>query len=265
MNLEPLPELMRDPHAAERGNLFHDILGRFVQRGHDPDAGDAEAEILAIARERFDEEMLPPDIEAVWWPRAEALCANFIAWERERGPRVATRHAEIGGAYDFTDLATTLRGRADRVDVMTDGSTEILDFKTGTTPSVSQARALLAPQLPLEGAMAKLGAFADAGTASAISDLVYVRLRERTLYEDHLASDGGRKGEPVDPDALSDEALAKFRGLVANFRNAATPFRSRTRPFVAGDFSGAYDHLARAQEWSIGVDENGDGGEGSAA
>lgn len=265
MNLEPLPELMRDPHAAERGNLFHDILGRFVQRGHDPDAGDAEAEILAIARERFDEEMLPPDIEAVWWPRAEALCANFIAWERERGPRVAARHAEIGGAYDFTDLATTLRGRADRVDVMTDGSTEILDFKTGTTPSVSQARALLAPQLPLEGAMAKLGAFADAGTASAISDLVYVRLRERTLYEDHLASDGGRKGEPVDPDALSDEALAKFRGLVANFRNEATPFRSRTRPFVAGDFSGAYDHLARAQEWSIGADEGGDGADGGAA
>ena len=62
-----------------------------------------------------------------------------------------------------------------------------------------------------------------------------------------------------------DEALAKFRGLVANFRDAATPFRSRTRPFVAGDFSGAYDHLARAQEWSIGGDEGGDGGEGSPA
>ncbi|MEF2550736.1 double-strand break repair protein AddB [Aurantimonas sp. A2-1-M11] len=265
MNLEPLPELMRDPHAIERGNLFHDILGRFVQRGHDPEAPDAGDEILAIARERFDEEMLPPDIEAVWWPRAESLCANFVAWERERGPRIAKRHAEISGTHDFDDLGTTLRGRADRVDLMADGSTEILDFKTGTTPSLSQARALLAPQLPLEGAMAKLGAFADAGTASAISDLVYVRLRERTLYEDRLASDGGRKGEPVDPDALSDEALTKFRGLVANFRDAATPFRSRTRPFLAGDFSGAYDHLARAQEWSIGVDEGGDGNDGGAS
>ena len=260
LKLEPLPELMRDPHAAERGSLFHDILGNFVAQGHDPMDVTALDTLIAIAREKFAAEALPPDIEAVWWPRMEALAGNYLDWERDRDVRVALRHAEIGGAEEFADIATTLTGRADRIDLMEDGSIEILDFKTGTTPSVAQARALLAPQLPLEGAMVKRGAFQEIGRGKAVSDLVYVRLRERTLYEDRLKSDGAKRGEPVDPDDLSEEALAKFRQLVAYLKHEQTPFESRKRPFMAGDFSGDYDHLARAQEWSIGAE---DGGEGS--
>ncbi|MEX6506344.1 double-strand break repair protein AddB [Jiella sp. M17.18] len=271
LKLEPLPELMRDPHAAERGSLFHDVLGTFVKQGHDPVAGGALETILAIARDKFAAENLPPDIAAIWWPRMEALAQNYLDWEAERHDRVALRHAEIAGHHDFAELATTLTGRADRIDVLTDGRVEILDYKTGAQPSLSQARALLAPQLPLEGAMVKLGAFADvapaseksAGKAWEIADLVYVRLRERTLYEDRFASAGGRSGESVDPDALSEEALKKFRGLVATYRQEQAAFVSRTRPFLAGDFSGDYDHLARAEEWSVGADET-SGGEGAA-
>lgn len=263
LRLEPLPELMRDPHAAERGSLFHDVLGTFVARGHDPMDKDALDTLLAIAREKFDEEALPPDIEAVWWPRMEALAGNYLLWEHERDQRVALRHAEIGGAEELVDIATTLTGRADRIDLMEDGSLEILDFKTGTTPSLAQARALLAPQLPLEGALAKRGGFREIGKGKAVSDLVYVRLRERTLYEDRLKTDGGKKAEPVDPDALSEESLTKFRQLVAHLQVETTPFVSRKRPFMAGDFSGDYDHLARAQEWSIGADDGGEASEGA--
>ena len=263
LRLEPLPELMRDPHAAERGNLFHDVLGTFVARGHDPMEETACDTLLAIAREKFDAEVLPPDIEAVWWPRMEALAGNYLVWERGRDERVTLRHAEIGGAEEFADIATTLTGRADRIDLMENGSVEILDFKTGTTPSVAQARALLAPQLPLEGAMTKRGGFREVGKGKAVSDLVYVRLRERTLYEDRLKTDGGKKGEPVNPDDLSAESLEKFRQLVAHLKRESTPFESRKRPFMAGDFSGDYDHLARAQEWSIGGEDGGESGEGA--
>jgi ATP-dependent helicase/nuclease subunit B len=260
LRLEPLPELMRDPHAAERGNLFHDILGTYVTRGHDPEAGDAVAQLLGIARDAFDAEALPADIHAVWWPRMETLADHYIAWERGRGAEIAERHAEISGAQDLPGLSTTLTGRADRIDRMRDGSIEIIDFKTGTTPSLSQARALLAPQLPLEGAMAKRGGFGEAAEAGRIADLVYVRLREREFYEDRLGTDGGKKGEPIDPDALSEEAFAKLLGLAAAYRQETMPFASRLRPFLASDMSGTYDHLARAQEWAIGMDEAGEEG-----
>ena len=262
LRLEPLPELMRDPHAAERGSLFHDVLGAFVARGHDPMAHDALETLIALAREKFAAEALPADIEAVWWPRMEALAENFLDWERGRNARVLERHAEIDGSEHLSDIDTTLTGRADRIDIMGDGSVEILDFKTGTTPSIAQARALLAPQLPLEGAMVKRGGFRETGMDRPIADLVYVRLRERTLYEERFRSEGGR-GESTDPDVLSEEALSKFRGLVANLRQVETPFASRARPFLAGDFSGQYDHLARAQEWSVGADEGDGEGAGS--
>ncbi|MCB8840640.1 double-strand break repair protein AddB [Aurantimonas sp. VKM B-3413] len=260
LRLEPLPELMRDPHAAERGSLYHAILAKFVEEGCDPVAADAEARLLSIARAHFDAEALPADIEAVWWPRMETLAVKYVEWERERAARVEKRVAECGGRIDFPDVETRLTGYADRIDLMVDGGVEIIDYKTGTGPSVAQARALLAPQLPLEGAMAKLGAFEAVGKAEAIAELLYVRLRERDFYEEGLGFAGSKTREPVEPDALAEEALSRFKRLAARFRQESHPFASRTRPFRTGDVSGIYDHLARVQEWAVGTDEAGDAG-----
>jgi ATP-dependent helicase/nuclease subunit B len=255
LRLEPMPELMRDPGAADRGNLYHAVLAGFVTDGIDPADPDAEEKLLTLAREKFDAEQLPPEVEAIWWPRMETLASNYVAWERQRGTRVVRRFEEARGSWRFGDLDTVLSGYADRIDVMEDGSVEIIDFKTGTSPSVKQARTLLAPQLPLEGAMVRLGAFAATkGPVVSVSDLLYVRLRERELYDETLTHFDKKTGVETTGDSLSDAALAKFRQLVAAYRDPQQPFLSRPRPFLAGDYSGAYDHLARAREWSVGDD-----------
>ncbi|WP_102959553.1 double-strand break repair protein AddB [Mangrovicella endophytica] len=254
LKLDPLPELIRAPHAAERGTLFHDILADFVMEGIDPTASDAEERLLAIAARRFAEAALPADVAAIWWPRMQTLATNVVAWERGRAGAVARRDAELSGRAVFDDIETVLAGRADRIDLMADGSVEIIDFKTGTSPSLSQARTLLAPQLPLEGAMTRLGAFPGFAEGTRVADLLYVRLREREFYDERLSHIDKATGEPVTAEDLSDSALERFRTLAAAFRNPAHPFTSRTRPFLAGDFSGPYDHLARAREWSIGAD-----------
>lgn len=258
LRLEALPPMLCAPGAAERGNLYHEILHRFVAEGVDPDADDARERLLAIAREEFTKAALPLDIEAVWWPRMETLAANMVSWERERRPFVAARFTELSGSLDFPDLGVRLVGRADRIDRMRDGGIEIIDYKTGTNPSVKQARTLLAPQLPLEGAMSRLGAFEAIGRAPAVADLLYVRLRERDFYEERLAHEGGRGGEPVSGDDLADGAIAAFRALAAAYLVEGRGYLSRARPFAAGDFSGDYDHLARAREWAtaaLGEDE----------
>ncbi|WP_244631201.1 double-strand break repair protein AddB [Aureimonas sp. ME7] len=258
LRLDPLPEIIRAPGAPERGDLYHAILHRFVDAGIDPNAPDARDALLAIAREAFDEASLPPEIEAVWWPRMETLATNMIAWEVERWPDVAERLTEVKGAYDLPDIGVGFHGYADRIDRMRDGSVEIIDYKTGTTPSVKQARTLLSPQLPLEGAMARLGGFEGLGRVGTVRDLVYVRLRERDFYEERLAHGGGRTGEPQTGDDLSDGALGAFRRLAAAYRVPTRGYLSRARPFLAGDFSGPYDHLARAREWAVaGVGEEG--------
>ncbi|WP_062014721.1 double-strand break repair protein AddB [Aureimonas sp. AU4] len=258
LRLEPLEPLIRQPGAPERGTLYHAVLHEFVSkvRGDDPRA---EGKLLQIARVLFDREKLPPEIEAVWWPRMETLAHNMVAWERTRAPFVEARFTEVEGEVTFADLGVTLRGYADRIDRLRGGAIEIVDYKTGTHPSVKQARTLLAPQLPLEGAMARLGGFEALGDKpGGISDLIYVRLREREFLEERLAHGGGRTGEPQTGDDLAEGALARFRALAAIYKNADKGYLSRARPFMAGDFSGPYDHLARAREWGVAASDEGE-------
>ncbi|MEE2950550.1 MAG: double-strand break repair protein AddB [Pseudomonadota bacterium] len=260
MNLEPLPPLMRAPNVAERGSLYHAILSDFITGGHDPAAPNAQNILIEIARGLFAEADLPPEIETLWWPRLETMVAGYLDWERARHGSVASRAAEISGGLDLAEIETRLTARADRIDRLKDGALHIVDFKTGATPSVKQARILLAPQLALEGGIARRGGFADTKAGETIADLAFLRLKEREVVEEGLATGGTKSEDPVDPGELSDQAIDKFIGLAALFRREEHPFASRTRPAYVGDFSGTYDHLSRAREWVIagGEDEGGE-------
>ena len=59
LDLVPLDPLVRDPGAAERGTLFHEILHRFSASGVDPSAPLALDALLSIARQCFAEFALP--------------------------------------------------------------------------------------------------------------------------------------------------------------------------------------------------------------
>ncbi|SKA03410.1 double-strand break repair protein AddB [Consotaella salsifontis] len=259
LRLEKMPPLIRDPGAADRGSLYHRILARFVMEGVAPRADDAESRLIEIAREEFLTEDLPVEVEAVWWPRMEGLARRFLEWERGRDEAVKARHAELGGWIELADIGLTLTGFADRIDELKDGSLELIDFKTGTEPSAKQARTLLAPQLPLEGAMVKRGGFKGLEEGRRVADLLYVRLRERDFYDERLSFEDKKAGVVTTADDLSEAALEKLKGLHAAYRDEKRPYLARQRPFRAGDFSADYDHLSRAREWAAGDDGAGDG------
>ena len=94
LGLSPLDPLIRDPGAAERGTLFHAILHRFSTAVPDPAAPGALEQLLAAGRACFAEAELPPDVEAVWWPRFATLAGNVIKWELERPEGIRRRSAE---------------------------------------------------------------------------------------------------------------------------------------------------------------------------
>src|SRR5690606_13504618 len=136
----------------ERGTLFHEILHRFSGEVADPRDPGALDRLIAIGRACFGEADLPADVEAVWWPRFEKLAGGIIDWERTRANAVALRHAEERAEKTIVGQSgVTLSGYADRVDLLAGGMADILDYKTGYSPSRAQAHTLLAPQLALEG------------------------------------------------------------------------------------------------------------------
>ena len=249
--LEPLEPLIRDPGAAERGSLFHEILHRFVCARADVHGPDASDRLIAIGRQCFDEADLPADVEAVWWPRFVAMSGSFVNWERSRSG-IKSRFSELAAtATPVGSTGTTLSGFADRIDLREAGGADILDYKTGSSPSRGQAHTLLAPQLALEGALLRRSAFASVGPAEPV-ELAYVRLKgDGQVFDESVLQFNNRLRSAPE---LSEEAWSRLDRLLNHYNDPANGYLSRALPFREGDTDGTYDHLARVLEWSAGAD-----------
>ncbi|RWF23861.1 MAG: double-strand break repair protein AddB, partial [Mesorhizobium sp.] len=250
LSLMPLDPLIRDPGAAERGTLFHEILHLFSRRVEDPREPGALAALIEAGRLCFADAALPPDIEAVWWPRFEKLAANIIEWEHGRAEAVARRFAEERAEKTIVGrTGVTLSGYADRVDLLAGGMADILDYKTGSSPSKAQAHTLLSPQLALEGALLRRGAFKELGICEP-SQLAFVRLKPNGEVFEESILEYNRK--PRTANDLSEEAWARLERLLFHYADPNTGYLSRALPFREGEADGDYDHLARVLEWSAG-------------
>ncbi|WP_269933206.1 double-strand break repair protein AddB [Aminobacter sp. HY435] len=257
--LSAIDPLVRDPGAAERGTLFHDILHLFSATIMDPLAPNALDALIAAGRHCFAEAALPADVEAVWWPRFERLAVNVVEWERSRAASVESRHAEEGAsAIEVGRTGITLSGRADRIDILAGGMADILDYKTGSSPSKAQAHTLLSPQLALEGALLRRGAFRELGQREP-SQLAFVRLKPNGEVFEESILEHNRK--PKSALELSEEAWERLEQLLLHYEDPSTGYLSRALPFREGETDGDYDHLARVLEWSAGGDGGAEGEE----
>lgn len=251
LKLTPVDPMIRDPDASDRGQLFHAILENALTEGLDFDADNAPDQLREVAERCFASEDLPPEIRAFWWPRFEALIDPLIAWERERGENIAKRHAELSAeSTPVDDTGVSLNGRADRIDLHHDGDIDIIDYKTGTTPSTKAVEGLHEAQLTLEAALAQRGSFKELGPRDT-SRLTYLKLGSRGEVE--------AKPDLVlgDDDDLASKAWSQLVALLTRFNDEDHPYLSQARPKTS-NYAGDYDHLARVLEWSAGDDDGDD-------
>jgi ATP-dependent helicase/nuclease subunit B len=257
LQLSPLDALVRDPGAAERGTLFHEILHRFCASGVNPASPEALDALLSTGRRCFADFALPQDVHAVWWPRFVRLAANILAWEIGRADSILARVPEAKAQRtEVGRTGVTLSGYADRIDILPANMADIIDYKTGSSPSKVQAHRLVAPQLALEAALLRRGAFAGIGRLQP-ADLSYVRLKAsgEVMPESILQIKGGIRSAAD----LGEDAWARLERLLDHYALPSTGYLSRALPFREGDVDGNYDHLARVLEWADGPEEgNGD-------
>jgi len=245
LRLNKLDDIAADPGAADRGQIIHATLDAFLREFPDALPPDALPRLLELGRAQFGPLLRThPDVWAFWWPRFERVAAWFVALERERRPRLRTLATEVSGALTLFGPggAFTLTAKADRIDRGPDGLV-VIDYKTGTPPTTREIELGFAPQLPLEAAIAEAGGFGgiDAG---GVAELAFWRL---------AGGDPAGEEKPVkgDPAALASEARAGLEGLIRQFDDPSTPYRSCPRPAMAPRYTD-YAHLARIQEWSAG-------------
>lgn len=243
LKLRPLEPLEADPAAADRGNIIHAALDRFVAAFPDALPADAEDRLREIGQTAFADALAHPVVHAFWWPRFERVADWFVAVERERRPRLAHSATERRGTLTIEAPGGPflLSAHADRIDRLLAGGYAVLDYKTGAPPPPRELLEGHAPQLPLEAAIARAGGF-EGLAAAPVESLAFWRL-----------SGGATAGEikEVDEDieALASAALEGLRELVTAFDDPAVSYAAAPDAARAPRFND-YAHLARLLEWA---------------
>lgn len=253
LGLSPLDPIDDDPGGAQRGEFIHRALETFVRNHMDHVPDDAVERLLSYGRIALDEQAIPPEVEAFWWPRFEKIAQAFVAVERVwRNSGAQPNALEKRGELHWDDF--TLVGKADRIDVMADKSYAIIDYKTGTLPKTPEVIDGLSPQLPLEALMLQQGAFPGLA-AGATSVMAYWRTAGtgKQPIEQKQINDSGRV--KVSADDLIAQAALGLRNLIDVYDDAQTPYISQPRP-DAKPKGADYDHLARIKEWGVSGDDD---------
>ena len=177
LKLRPLPNIAAAPDAALRGTLFHKAIGDFFTLYPKVLPEDAVEKFIALGEEIFRPFRNDPEIMGFWWTRFQRLARWIVENEVSLRSDVAEVIAEVKGSLPLKigEADFTLSGRADRIDIFSDGRARIVDFKTGAIPSVKKIEEGFSPQLTLEAAMLELGAFEHVGKHET-SDLTYIRI-----------------------------------------------------------------------------------------
>jgi ATP-dependent helicase/nuclease subunit B len=248
LKLAPLDVLGAPPGPALRGSIIHDALSEFAKAYPTALPDDIAGELVRFARRALDAYAAHPRIAAFWIPRFERFAAWFAATEPARRAGVAEVRAEVAGDLVFDAPAGPFRltARADRIDVMHDALV-ISDYKTGAPPPDAKVLAGVAPQLPLEAAIA-----ADAA-------LGFEKLPKRPVATlRYIRASGGeppgdaRDVKAADIAALAQQALDGLKRHVTRFDDERTPYRPLRRARFGYDYDD-YAHLARVAEWSSGA------------
>jgi len=257
LELAPLEPFQAGQDRRIRGVALHEIVAAFA-RAHPagPLPAGAGEEILRLARETFAGALDDPDFRALEWPPIVRALAAYLDWERARRAGLAGLDVEISGRVDIPlpDGSTfRLTANADRIERRADGAVVVVDFKTGSVPSVNDVREGFSPQLTIEAAMARRGAFGPDHAREAVEGL-YVELKPA------LKERGASGKEPFAP--LVETHRESCLAMLAEWRDASVGYASRPFPAYAPAYSDAA-HLARVQEWSATAGAD-DGAEGEA-
>ena len=247
LKLRPLPDMAAAPDAALRGTLFHKAIGDFFTLYPKALPDDAVERFIALGGEIFHPFRNDPEIMGFWWARFQRLARWIVANEASLRSDAVQVFAEVKGLLALKIGATDfkLSARADRIDILADGTARIVDFKTGAIPSGPKIKEGFSPQLTLEAAMLERGAFEQVGRHET-SALVYIRITGGI-------PPGELKSVELAPMAVAREHLARLEGLLGKYQNPALAYLPR---YAIENVEAVhdYDHLSRYREWILAGD-----------
>ena len=245
LHLKALPELDERPGPALRGSLIHKILGKFLEScPTGPLPGDAADQLEKQAAAIFARWSDNSQVAGLWRLRLAAALDWFLAEETRRRSLTERVCPETDGQITLTLPAGEVQvtARADRLELLQDGTVLLADYKTGAPPRKSEVEKGRATQLLVEAVIAAAGGFSEQqGQPGKISALEYWQIKGQ-------AGDAGRVTSVLPADFDSEALQAALTRLIQLYDDPDQPYLSEPDPAVRPKFS-EVRHLARVREW----------------
>jgi ATP-dependent helicase/nuclease subunit B len=248
LRLSALDPLDADPTPAWRGTAVHAILEEWHQQGAPPGG------LVPIAERQLARMSAHPLMRALWQPRL----IDALAWIDRHQQALSAEGRQVAAFErwgDVTIRGVRIKGRADRIDRLPDGTLAIVDYKTGRPPGGKMVADGFALQLGLIGLIVADGGVA--GVSGTPTRFEYWSLSRQTKgpgfgWADEPVLEGRkRNGVP------RDEFLAITRGYLHDALDrwilGSEPFTARLNPNLPSYDD--YDQLMRLDEW-IGREED---------
>ena len=255
LRLRVLDPIDQSTDASDYGALVHDGINAFLRAHGTAWPPQAAAKLRESLLTAMKEAGLRPALEAWWSPRLERIADWVAAMEIERrsqtSPPVALL-SEVPGKWELPTQRFTLTGRADRIERLADGGLVILDYKTGAVPAAKLLDNGLAPQLPLEAAMAEAGAFQ--GINGQVTQLAYWHLTGGPVPGKAIAL-FTKSGQSIA--AAVTDAAERLRKRIEAFDDPGSCYLSHPDPALAPRFAD-FAQLARVAEWSVAGNDDED-------
>ncbi len=179
----------------ERGQFLHEVFESFFESWQSSGRGTVTMENMADALAMFEGiaeiqlAALPESDRALERTHllgsaaAPGLAERAFAFEVEHGGEVIERllEHELEGAFLFSNAAgprtVRLRAKADRIDLMADGTLRVIDYKLGKAPKPGRAL-----QLPIYGVCAQQSLAGRHGRTWTLGRAGYVAFREKNSF-----------------------------------------------------------------------------------
>ncbi len=249
LKLKKLEPLHQEPRDADLGSIIHAALDSYLLAHGDSDPLDPRQALLDIGRTKFGDLLNRPEVWAFWWPRFQEIAEWFVKAQADRRVSIARSYTEVKAEAQFTSgrRAFTLLARADRLDIMKDGTLTIIDYKTGGIPGGVEIALGYAPQLALESMLVEMGAFDVIPEITSVGEIVYWHLSGK----DSKISDPKIDRRKLDPTILAREAESGLRCLLDHYSTDGASYIAVPDKRYQLRYND-YEHLERILEWSSG-------------
>ncbi len=232
------------PSVALRGSLIHDVIAEFLKHypsGKLPkNAGEKLHKILDAHLSKWSDIAF---IDLFWRQKFSVILNWFLGEEYRRRDERFQVVVEKEGRIELSIGQRLIRvtARADRIELHQDNNYQIIDYKSGNSPSKLAVSSGKAVQLLVEAAILSKGGFNLPKKTAQDIELFYWQLKGRETAP--------AKIDDVTPDDFDVSIIFdQLFELVQSFENEEQPYLSEPNLAQRPKFS-QVRHLARIKEW----------------